>query len=74
MNESGYVPNPRENTTYTVLPGGDLGSGGSGSSGAQQVYIDRAPAPPDNPALPALNYSSGGSPTSQWDVASQTWV
>jgi len=39
-----------------------------------QVYIDRAPAAPDNPARPALSYPTGGGSLQQWDVISQTWV
>lgn len=75
MNESGYVPDPRESTTYTVLEGGDLGSGGSGSSGAIQVYTGASPpAAPNNPALAALFYPTGGGPIQNWDIPSQTWV
>lgn len=50
--------------------------GGSGGGGVavKQIYIGRAPAAPDNPDQPALNYPSGGGMLSQWDVASQTWV
>lgn len=47
---------------------------GGGTGGAVQVYIDRAPAAPDNPALPALSYPTGGGPLQQWDVGSATWV
>lgn len=40
-----------------------------------QVYQDYAPGtPPANPLLPAFSYPTGGGTTSQWDVASQTWV
>lgn len=46
---------------------------GAISAGTQQVYIGRDPAAPDNPALPAISYPSGGGTTTQWDVASQTW-
>jgi hypothetical protein len=45
-----------------------------GSSGAQQVYIGRDPAAPDDPTLPAISFPSGGGSITQWDVASQTWV
>lgn len=49
-------------------------AGGGGGGGTAQIYIDRAPAAPDNPALPALNYPAGGGPLQQWDVGSATWV
>lgn len=74
MNESGYVPDPRQPTTYDVLPGGDLGSGGTGGSGDVQVYEGRDPAPPDNPALAAVSFPLNGGPLTQWSIASQSWV
>jgi len=40
---------------------------------APQVFIDRAPAYPDDPTIPALSFPTGGGPIQQWDVASQTW-
>lgn len=46
-------------------------SGGGG--GAQEVYTGAAPpAAPDNPALPALYYPTGGGTLFQWDGAA--WV
>lgn len=39
-----------------------------------QVYIDRAPAPPDDQSQPALSYPSGGGSLQQWDVATTSWV
>lgn len=50
----------------------DINAGGGG--GAQEVYIGRDPAPPDDPTKPALSFPSGGGTLTQWDVASQTWV
>lgn len=51
----------------------DGSSGGSGPGGAQQVYTGAAPpAAPDNPALPALFYPTGGGTLFQWDGAA--WV
>lgn len=44
-----------------------------GGGGAQQVYTGAAPpAAPDNPALPALFYPTGGGTLLQWDGAA--WV
>ena len=50
------------------------GGGGGGGGGSAQLYIDRAPAAPDDPSLPALSYPAGGGPLQQWDVGSATWV
>lgn len=47
---------------------------GGGVGGTQQVYIGRDPLPPDNPALPALSFPSGGGTLTQWDVGTATWV
>lgn len=69
-----YIPDPREPTTYGELPGGDLGSGGSGGGVAQQVYEGRDPLPPDDPTLEAINFPTGGGPTTQWSVGLQVWV
>lgn len=50
-----------------------LNAGGGGGA-LQQVYIDRDPLPPNNPALPAVNFPSGGGVLTQWDVGSASWV
>lgn len=47
---------------------------GGGGTGVTQVYVDKAPAAPDDPTKPALSYPAGGGALSQWDVASQSWV
>lgn len=52
----------------------DNGGGGGGGGGSAQIYIDRAPAAPDDPSLPALSYPTGGGPLQQWDVATAAWV
>lgn len=46
----------------------------SSSSTAQEVYIDRAPALPDDPTKPAVSYPSAGGSLQQWLPASQEWV
>ena len=51
-----------------------LQAGGTGSGGAVQIYQGRAPAAPDNPALAALDYPSGGGSLQQWDTGSASWV
>lgn len=38
-----------------------------------QIYIGRAPAAPDDPTLPALDYPAGGGSLQQWDVGSASW-
>lgn len=49
-----------------------MGDGGGGG-GDQQVYSGAAPpAAPDNPALPAVFYPTGGGTLFQWDGAA--WV
>lgn len=55
---------------YLMCEIADSGGGG----GAQEVYIGRDPAPPDDPTKPALSFPSGGGTLTQWDVNSQTWV
>jgi hypothetical protein len=48
-------------------------AGGGGGGGDQQVYTGAAPpAAPDNPALPAVFYPTGGGALLQWDGAA--WV
>jgi len=39
-----------------------------------QVYQGRAPAAPDDPTKPALDYPVGGGNLSQWNVGTATWV
>jgi hypothetical protein len=73
VNESAYVPDPRENTSYAELPGGDLG-GGSGGSGDVQVFEGRAPAAPDNTAIAAISFDTGGGPQQEWAPSLQAWV
>lgn len=53
--------------------GGSAGGGGSGS-GDVQVYMGRAPAAPDNPAIGAVDYPVGGGGLQQWDTVAQAWV
>lgn len=48
--------------------------GDDDSSSAQEVFIDRAPLPPDDPTKPALSFPAGGGSLQQWDVATQAWV
>lgn len=56
-------------------PAGPAGPDGpAGAAGPAGLYIDRAPAAPDDPSLPALSYPSGGGTLFQWDVGSATWV
>jgi hypothetical protein len=66
---SGMIP-----AVNTALLCQILANGGGGGGGVNQVYIDRAPAAPNNPALPALSYPTGGGPLQQWDVATAAWV
>ncbi len=39
-----------------------------------QVYEGRAPAAPDDPTRPAINYPTGGGSIEQWSVVGQIWV
>lgn len=48
------------------------GGGGGSGTGVQQVYQDRDPAAPDNPAFPAISYSSTTGVITQWNGAA--WV
>lgn len=43
-------------------------------SATTQIYQGRAPAAPDDPTRPALNYPIGGGGLEQWDIPSQLWV
>jgi len=38
-----------------------------------QVYQGRAPAAPDDPTKPALDYPVGGGSLQQWDVPTVSW-
>lgn len=46
-------------------PGGPTLPSGIGG-GRQEVYVDRAPNPPDDPTKPAVSFPSGGGPEQQW--------
>ncbi len=39
-----------------------------------QVYQGRAPAAPDDPTRPALDYPVGGGSLQQWNVGTAAWV
>ncbi len=39
-----------------------------------QVYQGRAPAPPDDPTRPALDYPVGGGSLQQWNIGTAAWV
>ena len=60
----------------SVYPGGGTGggSGGGSGNGAIQIYEGRAPAAPDDPTLPAIDFPSGGGSMQQWSVVLQAWV
>lgn len=45
----------------------------SSSSGAQEVFIDRSPLPPDDPTKPALSFPAGGGSLEQWSPSTQSW-
>ena len=65
------APGTIGNSGNRVGPAGEQGPAGTYA----QIYQDRAPgAPPDNLALPAISYPTGGGQVMQWDVASQLWV
>lgn len=49
------------------------GSTGGSSSFGRQVYMDRAPAAPDNPSIPALSYDSPSGSIQQWRTDTQAW-
>lgn len=53
---------------------GSGGSSGSGSAGIQQVYMDRDPLPPDNPAFVAINARSDGGSWTTWNPATAAWA
>jgi len=56
-----------------ALTGSGSSSGGGGIT-AMQVYVDRAPADPDNVNIAALSYPSAGGPLQQWDINTLSWV
>lgn len=60
-------PIPRPRRDYPSL---NLGGG----SGVEQVYEGRAPAIPDDPTKPAVDFPLGGGTMLQWSVQDQTWV
>jgi hypothetical protein len=49
-------------------------SGGGSGSGNIQVYQDRHPSAPDNPALAALSYDSGTGVLFHWNIGGASWV
>lgn len=64
---------PSDDSMRTLHKIADAVVGGGGPGGTQQVYTGAAPpAAPDNPALPAVFYPTGGGTLSQWDGAA--WV
>lgn len=75
---SRILPSDNElRTLHKIASLNGAGSGaspGSGSSGVQQVFIDRAPAAPDNPSLVALNVRSDGGSWTKWDPATGVWA
>lgn len=68
----------RSDTQWVILQKilGALTGSGTGGGGiiAMQVYMDRAPADPDNIAIAAISYPSGGGSLQHWDVNTFTWV
>lgn len=53
---------------------GSGGSAGTGGSAGQQVYMNRAPNPPDNTSIPAVSYDSTTGSLQHWNTTSQSWV
>jgi hypothetical protein len=45
-----------------------------GTTALVQVYQGRAPAAPDDPTRPALDYPVGGGSLQQWNVGTAAWV
>ena len=72
----GHTPR-RSDTKWTILQkilGAEIDGGGTGTgTGTLQVFMDRAPAAPDDPSEAALSYSSVTGVMSQWDKVS-AWV
>lgn len=53
-----------------VLNGGSSGSGSGGSgSGAQEIYLNRDPAAPDDPTKPAASYNTTTQVVTWWTGA-----
>lgn len=52
---------------------GSGGSGGSGGIGVQQVYFNRNPAAPNNPAFDAISFNSDGVIT-HWVGGGSAWT
>jgi len=52
---------------------GSGGSSGTGSAGIQQVYYNRNPAPPLNPAFDAISFDANGVIT-QWIGGGSSWT
>lgn len=70
----GHTPR-RSDTKWVILQkilGAEL-DGASAAAGQGQVYRDRDPAAPDNPALAAISYNSSTGVITQWDLVS-AWV
>lgn len=64
-------------TLHKIASLSGAGSGtspGTGGNAGQQVYQDRAPSPPDNPAIPAVSYDAATGSLQHWIVSSQSWV
>lgn len=59
---------------HKIVDLGGGGSGGTGGTGDLQVYVDRAPADPDNVSIAALSYPSGGGSIQSWDINTLTWL
>lgn len=52
---------------------GSGGSSGTGSAGIQQVYYNRNPAAPINPAFDAISFNDDGVIT-QWKGGGSSWT
>lgn len=68
------VPQPFDTEVRSLQKIVSLGGGGGGG-GDVQVYTGASPpAAPDNAALPAIFYPSGGGTIQQWDVGTAAWI
>lgn len=56
----------------TALAGDGSGTGGTDNR-VLQVFVNRAPAAPDDPNIAALSFPTGGGPLQQWDPLTQSW-
>jgi hypothetical protein len=70
---------PSDDDLRTLHKLSSLSGAGSGTSpgtggAAMQVYVDRAPAEPDNVSIAALSYPSGGGSIQQWDINTLQWT